>query len=599
MPWCGENLGFLEEWVARGKTGKKELLSGNAALARGAYEAGVKVACAYPGTPSTEILETLAGFPEVDAQWSVNEKVALEVALGAAVGGVRSLYASKHVGLNVAMDPLMTSAYVGVSAGLVVVVCDDPGMHSSQNEQDTRWVALYGKLPLLEPSSPAEAHLFVQEAYRISERYDTPVLVRLTTRVAHAKEDVTTGGRREVAPKSFNIDAAKYVMVPRNGMRRHAVLEQRLEKLRRYAEQTAVNRIEEGDNTLGIVVSGVAYLYAREAYPDASFLKLGMPHPLPERLLRDFAGRVERLVVIEELDPFLEEGVRAMGLDVERRHVSWRVGELRPEDIPLIVKRRPRPRRDRAGARRPVMCAGCPHRFVFWILRKNKVTVAGDIGCYTLAAAPPLAALHTCVCMGAGVTFQEGLRRAQPGERFVGVVGDSTFVHSGITGLINAVYNRIDGVILILDNATTAMTGMQDNPATGTNIRGEPTRRLDLEELCRACGVESVDVIDPEDLESLEETLKRRLDEKGLSVIITRRPCWQLVRTRRPIPEYLREKCRKCGICLQIDCPALSEDEEGFIKLDEDICVGCDLCVKVCPFDALVSRWKEEAGEHS
>ena len=510
--------------MAKRKKLPKSLLSGNEALAYGAYEAGLGVACAYPGTPSTEILETLAQFAPIDVQWSVNEKVAYEVALGAAVSGVRSLFACKHVGLNVAMDPLMTSSYTGVNAGFVIVVADDPGMHSSQNEQDTRWVALYSKMPLLEPSSPAEAKEYIKEAFKISERFDTPVMVRVTTRVSHTKEDVVLK-KREVAKRpGFERNPAKYVMVPGHAYQRHIFIEKRLKKLAALAERTRLNRIEPGSKKQGFITSSVTYQYLREVYPEASFLKLGMSYPFCDEKIREFAKSVRRLFVVEELDPFIETHVRTLGIKFTAKDPSFRIGELNPEVMPDIVAGRAK-REKRAAKRKPRLCAGCPHWASFAALKKMDAFVAGDIGCYTLACLPPTSALHSCLCMGAGVTFHEGWRKGAPNKKIVGVVGDSTFVHSGVTGLINAAYNQAKGVILILDNSTTAMTGGQQHPATGLTIRNEPTKKLILEDLCRACGADNVDVIDPMNVKEYAALLEKRINEDALSVIISRHPC--------------------------------------------------------------------------
>lgn len=503
---------------------KKALLSGNEAIAYGAYEAGLEVACAYPGTPSTEILESLAQFHELDVQWSVNEKVAYEVAFGAATAGVRSLFACKHVGLNVAMDPLMTSSYTGTLAGFVIVVCDDPGMHSSQNEQDTRWVALYSKLPLLEPSSPAEAREFVKEAFKISERYDTPVMLRMTTRVSHTKEDVRLGSRTVPRHPRFERNIAKYVMVPAHARQRHVVVERRLRRLAALAERTRLNRIEAGQKKLGFITSGVAYQYLKEAYPDASVLKLGMSYPFCDETMRQFAKSVKDLVVVEELDPFLEEHVKTLGIKFHAKDPSFRLGELTPECIRDVVAGKPK-RQMKVSKRLPRLCPGCAHWASFAALKKLDAYVAGDIGCYSLACLPPLSALHSCLCMGAGVTFNEGWRKAAPDKRIIGVVGDSTFVHSGITGLINAAYNKAKGVIMILDNSTTAMTGGQQHPATGLTIRNEPTKKLILEDVCRACGADNVDVVDPKDIKAFRAIVERRANEDALSVIISRHPC--------------------------------------------------------------------------
>ncbi len=571
------------------------LLSGNEALAYGAYEAGLRVACAYPGTPSSEILEALSLFREVDTQWSVNEKVACEVSLGAAIGGARSLFACKHVGLNVAMDPLMTSSYTGIKGGFAVVVADDPGMHSSQNEQDTRWVSLYAKLPLLEPSSPSEAYAFIKEAFRISEQYDTPVMVRLTTRISHTKQDVEIGERTEIARTEFEPDIAKYVMIPKNAYNRHIFVEQRLVKLKELAETTTLNRVEYGDKKLGFITGGISYQYVRESYPDASVLKLGFVHPFCDNKIAEFVHNVEQVYVIEELDPFLEDHIKTLdlGVGIKAKHPSYRIGELRPELIPDIVAGKTK-ELARPPVRKPVLCPGCPHRAVFNALKKQKVVVTGDIGCYTLAATPPMANLHTCICMGAGITVHEGLRRAVPGRKIVGVLGDSTFVHSGITGLINAVYNKVKGVIIILDNGTTAMTGGQNHPATGKTIRDEDTRQLKLQDICKACGADTVDVIDPNKYQQLDEIIEKRISEDTLSVIIARSPCKLIDREIDAAPKYERDLCKTCGICMKIDCPAIKELDGGYIEIDQKLCTGCDLCVEVCPFEGLIDSREDQ-----
>jgi indolepyruvate ferredoxin oxidoreductase alpha subunit len=505
---------------------KEAFLSGNEALAQGAWEAGLAVACAYPGTPSTEILEAMALYPELDVQWSVNEKVAYEVAYGAAVGGVRSLFACKHVGLNVAMDPLMTSSYSGVAAGFVIVVCDDPGMHSSQNEQDTRWVGIYAKLPVLEPSSPAEAKEFVAEAFKLSEKFDTPVIVRMTTRISHTKENVKLAKRQKVAAVRLKPDIRKYVMVPGNARLRHEYIEKRLQKLQSFSERSRLNKIEMNQTKLGFITSSVSYNYLKEVYPQASFLKLGFVYPFCDSKIAEFSKAVKKLVVVEELDPFLEEHLKAMGIRKAKfKHPSFRTGELTPEVMLDVVQGKPKKVKKRPG-RPPRLCAGCPHWATFSVLKKLGLFVAGDIGCYTLGALPPTSALHTCICMGAGVTFNEGLRRAHPNGKIVGVVGDSTFVHSGVTGLINAAYNNAKGIIFILDNSTTAMTGGQQHPATGWTIRNEKTKLLDLKRLCKACGADNVDVINPKgNVKELENLVKRRIQEDALSVIIAKDPC--------------------------------------------------------------------------
>ncbi len=510
--------------MATNRVKDKIFLSGNEALAHGAWEVGLKVACAYPGTPSTEILETLAKFPEVDVQWSVNEKVAFEVALGAAIGGVRSLFACKHVGLNVAMDPLMTAAYTGIGAGFVVVVCDDPGMFSSQNEQDTRWVSIYAKLPMFEPSSPAEARQMVKQAFKISEQFDTPVLLRMTTRISHTKEDITIDTRSVPIQPPFQLNIQKYVMVPGNAYQRHILLEKRLQKLKTYSENSKFNCIEIADKKIGFITSSITYNYLKEQFPQASYLKLGFVYPFCDDKIRKFAKSVKKIYVVEELDPFLEEHVKTLGIKCFAKDPSFRIGELRPEFMSDIVNGKAKVEK-KSDIRKPRMCANCPHLFTFATLKKLDAIVAGDIGCYTLASLPPISALHSCVCMGAGVTFNEGLRKAFPSGKIVGVVGDSTFIHSGITGLINAVYNKAKGIIFILDNSTTAMTGGQHHPATGFTIRNEPTKKLVLEDLCRSCGADYVAVVDPKDRKKFEEIVKQRINADALSVIIARHPC--------------------------------------------------------------------------
>ncbi|HNX81178.1 MAG TPA: indolepyruvate ferredoxin oxidoreductase subunit alpha [Candidatus Omnitrophota bacterium] len=556
------------------------LLSGDEALAQGAYEAGLSVAASYPGTPATEILEYLSRFSEVNTQWSVNEKVAFEVALAASIAGVRSLFSAKHVGFNVAMDPLMTSAYTGVGRGFVIVSGDDPGLHSSQNEQDNRWIARMAKLPLLEPASPAEAKEFAKKAFEISEQFDIPVMVRMTTRICHTKENVLLAERVEAPKKEFKINVPKYVMVPRNAYVRHIDLEKRMIALQKYSERTPLNKVELKNKNIGIITSGISYMYAKETYPEASFLKLGFSYPLPEKKIRDFCKKVKRVYVIEELDPILEHEIRALGVTIKAKDASFRVGELLPELIPLIVQGKKRPE-EVSTTRKPVLCPGCPHRQTFWLLKKLKLTVNGDIGCYTLGALPPLGSLHTCLCMGSGVTFMEGFGKA--GQKpAVGIIGDSTFVHSGITGLINAAYNKAKGLLIIVDNATTAMTGNQPHPATGVTITGEPTKKLVLEDICTVCGADHVDVVNPYSMKEFEALIKQRIAEDALSVIISRYPCRLIERTKAAMPVYVKEACKKCGICLTINCPSITRQEDGTIDINKNMCTGCNLCAEVC-----------------
>jgi len=568
------------------QTQKQVFLSGNEAVAWGAWAAGIKFASAYPGTPSTEILETLGTFSELEAQWAVNEKVAYEAAFGASIAGCRSLTACKHVGLNVAMDPLMTTVYSGVNAGFVVVVCDDPGMHSSQNEQDTRRLTPYAKIPLIEPSSPSEAYRFIQQAFQVSEKFDIPVLFRLTTRISHTKESFEVSTSRLDIRKEPQKQPRKYVMIPGHARPRHIDLEKRVVKLKIFSEQSELNRIDMNDTKIGFISSGISALYAKESYPDASFLTLGMPFPFPEKLVSDFAGKVDKLYVIEELEPFLEEQLKQRGITAEGKNESWYCGELNPQAVKDIVDGKDRAVAVKKG-RRPVLCPGCPHRPAFYTLKKAGVYVTGDIGCYTLGALEPLAALHTQICMGASVPFFESVGKMHKGEKVVAVVGDSTFIHTGINGLISAAYNGAKGVIMIMDNSITAMTGGQQNPGTGVTLQGKKTKTLSLEKLCLGAGADQVDVIDPYDLEGLSELLKLRLSEDKLSVIITKYPCKMVDRSRKPALEIDPQKCKRCRQCLKIDCPAISEDKDGYISINPVLCVGCGLCRQICKFNAI------------
>ena len=567
---------------------KIELLSGDEALARGAYEAGLKVAASYPGTPATEILEYLARFDEVDAQWSVNEKVAYEVALGASIAGARSIYSSKHVGVNVAMDPLMTSVYTGVGGGFIAVTADEPGLHSSQNEQDNRLISKFAKMPMLEPCSPAEAYRMAKTAFEISEKFDTPVLIRLTTRVSHTKENVETGERTEAGLKPFSPNPAKYVMVPANAYRKHLELEAKLIEMREYAEKSPLNIMEINDASIGIITSGVSYLYAKEAYPGASFLKLGMSFPFPDKLIKEFARKVKNLYVIEELEPFMEEHVKQLGIEAKAKDPSYRVGELNSVLVKEIIEGKKKTDVP-AKARRPVMCPGCSHRPVFVALKKLKAVVAGDIGCYTLGASQPLGALHTTICMGASVTVFESFSKILGHDKTAAIIGDSTFVHSGITGLVNAAYNKAKGLLIISDNSTTAMTGSQPNPSTGFTAKGENTKKLVFEDICKAAGADIVESIHAFD-KNLQNKIKELMEKDALSVLIVRYPCRVLDRTKMPAPEFHKEKCVKCGACWQIDCPAVYKGENGFAFLDEFLCAGCNVCANACKFGALTER---------
>ena len=542
-----------------------KLVSGNEALAQGAYEAGVKFASSYPGTPATDILEYFTQFKEIDAQWAINEKVAFEVALGASFAGVRSIYSSKHVGINVCMDPLMTATYSGINAGFVIVTGDDPGMHSSQNEQDNRLIAKFAKIPLLEPSSPSEAKKLIKLAFKISEQFDTPVLFRITTRIAHTKENVEVGKRIEVANKVFEKKPQKYVMVPANAYKKHIDLEEKLIKLQDFSNNLKENSIEIKDKKLGIVCDSVSYLYVKETYPNASILKLTMTFPFADAKIKEFASKVENIVVVEESEPFIEEHLLSLGIKCKGKHYTYRVGELNPESVRDIVEEKPKVNYPKP-TRKPVLCPGCPHRATFVALRKTKVIVAGDIGCYTLGATPPLSALHTSICMGSSVTIMSSLTSILGSNSTVAVIGDSTFCHSGIEGLINCAYNKAKGVIIILDNATTAMTGAQPNPATGITAKGEQTKKLDLEKLCIACGADIVEVIDSS-CSSIENKIKELIATNKLCVLIVRYSlCKMIDRTRKPAPTVVVDRCVRCCMLLVVEFARLLNEDSVHMR---------------------------------
>lgn len=581
-----------------------KLLSGNEAIARGAYEAGVRVAAAYPGTPSTEILENIARhYPTIYAEWAPNEKVALEVAIGASLAGARALVAMKHVGVNVAADPLLTVAYTGVNAGLVLVSADDPGMHSSQNDQDNRFYARMAQIPLFEPADSQEAKDFVRLAFEVSETFDTPVMLRTTTRVAHSKSLVREEEPATPPAKPYRKDFAKYVMVPANARLRRAVVEERREKLREFAANTSINRIETGDPRVGIITSGVTYYYVKEVFPWASVLKLGLSYPLPVKLVRAFAAQVENLYVVEELEPFLEEQIAAAGIPVRGKALLPRTGELSPALVahalwqdaafatvaqeygtpPTLLPEPPT-----LPPRPPVLCPGCPHRGLFYVLKSLKLNVMGDIGCYTLGGLPPLSAIDTCICMGAGIGMAHGMSKASPDNaaRTVAVIGDSTFIHSGITSLIDIVYNKGVTTVIIADNQTTAMTGHQPHPGTGQTARGEPTKALDFTKLARAIGVARVKVVDPLDLTATKKAIQRALRVPAPAVVVASRPCVLLSRPGpNPVP-VKPDACKGCKRCLQLGCPALSLPE-GRVAVNPYLCVGCGLCAQVCPYGAI------------
>ena len=574
-------------------TDNRIIMTGNEAIALGAYEGGVTVGTAYPGTPSTEILENLGQYPEVSCNWSANEKTALEEAIGASMEGARVLTAMKHVGVNVAADPLMTLSYTGVGGGLVLVSADDPGMHSSQNEQDNRHYARFAKIPLLEPSDSEEARDFVLYGLELSERFDTPVMLRSTTRISHSRSTLVKGKRQEHKVEGFKKDPAKYVMLPGFARLRHPVVEERFLALREEAEESPLNRIEKGSSDLGILCSGVAYQYAREAIPDATFLKLGFSHPLPEKMVRKFASMVKEIIVFEELDPFFEDQLLAMHLDIPVRgkELFGLLGELGAEIIrEKLLNEKTEPIEIRQGipGRPPVMCPGCSHRGVFHVLKKLKLNVMGDIGCYTLGALKPLEAIDSCICMGASVGTALGMSLANrdSAKRTVAVIGDSTFVHSGITPLLDAVYNNAPITLLILDNGITAMTGHQHHPGTGSSLKGEPAPAVDLEKLCLALGVNRVKVVDAFDIKKVRETIKGELEADEPSVVITRQPCVFML-TEFDKPHYVdQENCTGCKVCIGLGCPALSFKDEKAV-INSTICTACGLCEQLCRFDAI------------
>lgn len=571
----------------------KKLMLGNEAVARGLYEAGVSVVSSYPGTPSTEITEFCAKYDELRCEWAPNEKVATEVAFGASLAGYRSACAMKHVGLNVAADPLFTLSYTGVRSGMVIFVADDPAMHSSQNEQDSRNYAIAAKVPMLEPSDSAEARDFVKIAYELSEKYDTPVLYRICTRTAHSQSIVDTCERTEITPVPYEKQPAKYIMMPGYAKLKHPVVEARTDALAEYAEVTPLNRIEGNSDEIGIITSGICYQYVKEVFGDnAKILKIGLHNPLPSKLILDFAASVKRVVVIEELDGIIERHCKTLGVKVEGHDVFPKVSEysqqLIAEKMGVALPAYKAPAAE-LPARPPVMCSGCPHRGLFYTLAKNKVTVLGDIGCYTLGAQKPLNALDSVLCMGASVSGLHGFNKANPenASHTVAVIGDSTFMHSGMTGLCNVAYNGTNSTVIILDNSITGMTGHQQNPTTGYNIKGDPATKIDLEALCHALGIERVRVVDPYDLAACDNAIKEELAVDAPSVIISRRPCVLLkyVKTNPPLIVDT-DKCRSCKKCMKLGCPSLSI-KNGKAHIDSTLCTGCGVCEQLCAFGAI------------
>ena len=572
----------------------KKLLIGNAAVAQGAWEAGVHLVSSYPGTPSTEITESMVQYPEVYVEWAPNEKVAAEVAIGAAIGGGRAMTCCKHVGLNVMADPVFTASYIGVNGGLVIAVADDPGMHSSQNEQDSRHYAKAAKLTMLEPSDSAECKEFTKQAFEISEQFDTPVLLRLSTRVSHSQSLVEVEARQDVAVKPYEKNIAKNVMMPANAIRRHVTVEERQQKLVEFAETSSLNTVEDNGSKIGIITAGISYMYAKEALGNrVNYLKLGMVYPLPQQKIKDFVKGLDKVYVVEELDPFIEEHCKVMGIDVIGKEVFTLLGEYTPDMIKKAVFNEDaapfHPVEEPIPVRPPVMCAGCPHRGTFYVLKKLGLTVSGDIGCYTLGAVAPLQSVDTTICMGASVSAALGMAKVRGQEfnkKLVSVIGDSTFIHSGITGLIDIVYNKGANTVIILDNSITGMTGHQDNPTTGKTIRGEATKQVDLEKLCYAIGVEHVVIADPFDVKNFEKVVKEEVEREEPSVIIAQRPCALLKTVKYTGNCIINDKCRNCKMCMKLGCPAISV-KEGKVVIDKNQCNGCGLCVNVCPFGAI------------
>ena len=572
----------------------KELLIGNGAVARGLYEAGCEIVSSYPGTPSTEITELAAKFDDIYCEWAPNEKVAMEVAFGASLRGKRACCAMKHVGLNVAADPLFTLSYTGVTGGLVICVADDPGMHSSQNEQDSRHYAISAKVPMLEPSDSKEALEFTKKAFEISEEFDTPVLIKMCTRVAHSQSIVETSERVVPELKPYEKNMQKYIMMPAMAKKRHPFVEERTQKLTALAETSDLNREEWGNTEIGIITSSTSYQYVKEVFGDnASVLKIGMINPLPVERIKNFASKVDKLYIVEELDGIIESHVKNMGLEVEGKEMFSNIGEFSQnmvaeafgkevaefDSIETVVPMRP-----------PVMCAGCPHRGMYYVLSKNKITVLGDIGCYTLGAQAPLSALDSTLCMGASVSGLHGFNKAGGKEtegKSVCVIGDSTFMHSGVTGLINIAYNASNSTVIILDNSITGMTGHQQNPTTGYSIKGDPAAKIDLETLCKAVGINRVRVVDPYNLKECEEALKEELAAEEPSVIISRRPCVLLKSVKlKPSFKVDADKCKSCKMCMKLGCPAISM-HGGKAEIDATLCVGCGVCQQLCKFDAI------------
>lgn len=572
---------------------QKVIMLGNEAIARGAYEAGVKVSAAYPGTPSTEISENLVKYKDdIYAEWSPNEKVATEVAIGASVSGVRSMACMKHVGLNVAADPLYTVSYMGVNGGLVVIVADDPGLYSSQNEQDTRMVARAAQVPVLEPSDSMEAKEFMKLAYEISENFDRPVVFRTTTRLAHSQGLVELCDRVEPEDKPYEKDIRKNVMMPGNAKLRHIEIEKRNLELAEAANTMAINKVEMNDTKIGVITSGIPYQYVKEALPNASVLKLGMVNPLPKKLIEEFAQKVEMLYIVEELDPVIEEQVKSWGVKAIGKEIFTVQGEYSANMIreAILGEKADVKAPAQVPGRPPILCPGCPHRSVYHVLNKLKIHAAGDIGCYTLGAVAPLSVVDTTICMGASISSLHGMEKAKGKDyikNWVAVIGDSTFLHTGVNSLMNMMYNKATGTVIILDNSTTGMTGHQDHAATGKTLQGDPTYAIDIPALCRAIGVKNVVEVNARDIQAVEKAVKEEIAKDEVSVIITKTPCVLLDKSKKPLYQTHTDKCKKCGMCMKPGCPAMTKNADGTISIDDTMCTGCGLCASLCKFDAI------------
>ena len=570
-----------------------KIMLGNEAIARGAFEAGVKVSAAYPGTPSTEISENIVNYPEIYAEWSPNEKVAMEVAIGASISGVRAMASMKHVGVNVASDPLYTVSYSGVNGGLVLVAADDPGLYSSQNEQDTRCVARAAMVPVLEPSDSQEAKDFMKYAFDLSEKYDTPVIVRTTTRLSHSQGPVTLEERCEPVDAVYERNPAKYVMMPGNAKGRHVYVEQRLKDMAADGCDMPINRVEMNDTKIGFITSGIAYQYVKEACPDASVLKLGMVHPLPRKLIEEFASKVETLYIFEELEPVFEEQIKSWGINCIGKEIFTVQGEYSANMIRKAILKENLELKAAAQvpARPPILCPGCPHRSVYSVLNKLKIHAAGDIGCYTLGAVAPLSVVDTTICMGASISTLHGMEKAKGKDyikNWVAVIGDSTFMHTGVNSLMNMVYNQGTGTVMILDNSTTGMTGHQDHAATGKTLMGQEVPAINIFKLCQALGIKNVVEVNAFDTVELERIIKEEVAKDEVSVIITKAPCVLLKKQKSTVTcRPVSDKCKKCGACLRPGCPALTKNADGTISIDETMCNGCGLCKGLCKFDAI------------